>query len=169
MFFLLLVMGSMTSPVPDQPLAVRIREMTNQMLLSQSDSEKSAIDKNVPDIYARYGLLATSEVGDEAAYDFIFLRIGQPRFFQTEVWRRLEQPEVEHKLPTDAVTFFRTRFRLDRIKADSQEKPPSDLALQDTINKPYESDQAARQKEGFDPERTVALTDRMHTSSCIRF
>jgi hypothetical protein len=162
MLFFLLAMGLTTSPVPDQALAARIREMTNQMLLSQSDSEESAIDKAVQEIYARHGLLATPEVGDEAAYDFVFLLTNQPRAFQTEVLRSLELPGVEHRLPTDAVTFFRTRFRLDGIKSKSQDKPPSNLALRDAINKLYESDQAARQKEGFDPER-LAATDRMHS------
>jgi hypothetical protein len=162
MLFPILVIASMTVPVPNQPLAAHIREMTTQMLLSQTDSEGAAIDKDVQDIYAKHGLLATSEVGDEAAYDFIFLLMGQPRTFQTEVLRRLEQPGVDRNLPPDAVTFFRTRFRLDGIKAGSQDKPPSAPALRDTINKLYESDQAARQKEGFDPKR-LADADRGHT------
>src|SRR3954471_6416310 len=92
MLFLLLVIGSMASPVPDQPLAAHIREMTNQMLLSRSDANESAFDKEVQDIYAKHGLLASSEVGDQAAYDFVFLLLSQPRSFQTEVMKSLEKP-----------------------------------------------------------------------------
>ncbi len=162
MLFPTLVIALITVPVPNQPLAAQIRGMTTQMLLSQTDSEGAAINKDVQDIYTKHGLLATSEVGDEAAYDFVFMLMGQPRAFQTEVLRMMEQPGVDRNLPPDAVTFFRTRFRLDGIKAESQDKQPSAPALRDTINKLYESDQAARQKEGFDPKR-LADTDRVHT------
>jgi hypothetical protein len=143
MLFSILVIASMTVPVPNQPLTAPIREMTIRMLLSGTDSEGAAIDKDIQDIYAKHGLLAKSEVGDEAAYDFIFLRMDQPRAFQTAVLRTLKQPGVDCNLPPDAVTFFRTRFRLDGIKVGSQDKPPSDPAPRDTINKLYESDQAA--------------------------
>lgn len=82
MLFSLLVIASMSSPVLEQPLATHVREMTIRMLISDSDTEESAIDKEVHDIYAMRGFLTTSEVGDEASYDFVFLLMSQPHSVQ---------------------------------------------------------------------------------------
>ena len=147
--------------VPEQSLAAHVREITPQRLLTEDSSKEAAIDKDIRDIYSKRGLLSASDVGDEAAYDFVFLLMAQSRAFQTEVLRRLDQPGGDRGLPPDAVTFFRTRYRLDGVKAESTNKPVMDPALRDTIEKLYEADQAVRQEKGFDAKR-LADTDRMH-------
>lgn len=63
------------------------------MLLSQTESEGAAISRKVQGIYAKRGLLVTSEVGDEAAYDFVFMLMGQPRAFKPRFCGRWKSPE----------------------------------------------------------------------------
>lgn len=162
MWFSILVMAALTSPPSQKQLAVRIRELTHQMLVSQTDAEGAAISKEIMDIYAKHGVPTTSQVGDEAAYDFVFFVMSQPRSFQKEVLARIDAPGVASELPLDAVTFIRTRFRLDGIKEESKSKPSTNPSLRDEINNLYESDQAVRQKGGFDLKR-LAETDRAHT------
>ncbi|MEG9432798.1 DUF6624 domain-containing protein [Terriglobus sp. ADX1] len=146
----------------DQALAIHIREITTRRLLTQVPSEEAAIDAEVQVIYAKHGLLTRSEVGDEAAYDFIFLLTNQLHAFQTRVLKALDQPGAGHDLPPDAVTFLRTRYRLDGVKAARKGKLPTDPALRDMINSLYEADQAVRRQSGFDPKRLGEI-DRAHT------
>ena len=167
MRLLIFVIGWLTLPSLDQSLAARIRDMTNRALLGQSESEEAAINKEVRDIYVQYGLLSASQVGDEAAYDFIFLLTGQPRSIQREALGKIDKNGKGFDVPADAITFLRARLRLEGIKNESRTKPPSELPLRDENNRLYQSDQAVRQQEGFDPEK-LAETDRRHAEGLRR-
>ena len=75
-------------------------------------------------------------------------------------------PKVEdataHKIvPQDAAVFFDAKVRLQKMKADARTRPPDDPDLAREIERLVQTDQAVRQRGGFDLQKMIEADRRL--------
>ena len=160
LFFLLL------QTRPAQPYPARHVQELISLALNLGDNKKSdAAAKQLAGIFKRNGVPTTSAVGDEAAYNVVFiLCTDSPAAFQRQVLADAQAAARNHDIPPDAVAYCAARLRLDAIQTNAKKQRPKNPLLRDQIDKLFKSDQAVRQKGGFSLER-MEKTDRENTAA----
>jgi hypothetical protein len=144
----------------DAALAARIQNLLHVVLISGDEKQQAAAEAEAKEIFIRRGLPSTAAIGDEAAYDFVFLVCSSgPTEFQQRVLRTARESAKRHEIPEDAMAFCAARTQQDRAKTEAQKQAPTDPALRDRIEQLYKVDQAVRQKNEFD----LAVMSRIDT------
>jgi hypothetical protein len=111
-------------------------------------------------VYQREGIPSLAKVGDASAYGFVFINtLGLPPKSRPEFLTKLREAVALHEQPEDALFFAEAKIRQTEIEERLQDHAPSDPALRDEILRLFKTDQAVRQKEGFDVKKTES-TDR---------
>jgi len=147
----------------DDDLAQRIETLLNTLLTTTDDKEEAAAKAEVLEIFTREGLPKLSEVGDKAAYDFVFLLVGTGELdpgVQIRVFEKAREAAARGELPADAAVFCEAHMRLEKAKKAAAARTPSNPELRDEIENLVKSDQAARQQEGFDPKKMEEVDKR---------
>ncbi len=151
---------------PAEPYpAARVRELISVTLTSADDKKSDAAAGQLANIFKRNGLATTSAVGDENAYEFVFiLCTDSPEAFQKQVRDGARALAQAHDMPPDAVAYCEARIRLDAIQARAKRQSPKNKTLRDQIDKLFKSDQAVRQKSGFNVDQ-MEKVDRENTAA----
>jgi hypothetical protein len=158
---LLLLQARSVQPYP----AGRVQELISLVLNSGDDKKSDAAAKQLVGIFKRSGIPTTSDVGDEDAYNFVFiLCTDSPTEFQRQLLDRAQAAARNQDIPPDAVAYCDARLRLDVIQTNAKKQRPQNPALRDQIDKLFKSDQAVRQKAGFNLDR-MEKTDREDTAA----
>jgi hypothetical protein len=153
-FVLLLFLQSPVASGPkprDQALASRIEQLLQTVLTTNDDKQDEAAKAEVRKIFADKGLPTLSEVGDRASYDFVLLGIyEQSPEFEVQVLAQAKALAARHELPPDAAVFCEAHLRVTGLKNAARSHTPSHPSLRNEIEQLSKTDQAVRQKEGFD-------------------
>jgi len=155
---LLLTVSTLAQSTPvmnsgtDHALAAVIERWFHDSLVNEEDSREVTKAK---DLYERTGLPRLSQVGDRAAYEFIVLLASDklPMGLRSQVLVNVKKGAARHELPADAATFYEVRLHLEQLKQKAEAHPPSNPGLRDEIERMYKTDQAVRQREGFDAKK----------------
>ena len=153
-------LAAQSGSVPTDPvLATRIKLLVTAELTG-NDENTDREDAEVRKIFSTYGLPTISEVGDEAAYDFIFLLSSNSLLpeLQGQTLLRLRAASAHDEIPADAGVFYETRVRLLKTKELARKSTPENPGLRDQIERLVKIDQVVRQQKGFDAEK-MAETD----------
>ena len=150
--------------VPPQPrdpaLAERITQLLHTILVSNDETQGAAAEAEGKRIFQERGLPAISEVGEEAAYEFVVLTCSPgPAEFQATVLAKAKWALSRHALAADAVLYCEARARLEQVKARVQRHPPTHPILRDEIERLYTTDQAVRQTKDM---ARMGQVDREH-------
>jgi len=142
-------------------LATRISRMFHAVVtLDDNDPQVTLADAEIHEIFTTRGVPASAEVGDEAAYQFVFLLCSTgPMAARTNALLSVQAALAKGVVPTDAVTYCAARVKLDQLMAKARLRPPTNPALAKTIHDLFVRDQAVRQPTDFDPAR-MTQTDR---------
>jgi hypothetical protein len=144
----------------DDTLAVRIESLLNTILTTTDEKEEAAAKAEALEIFERTGLPRVSEVGEKAAYDFVFLLVGTGELepgLQARVLEQTKKAAARSELPADAAVFCEAHLRLEKAKEVAAAHTPSNPELRDEIEKLAKSDQAVRQQEGFELKKMEAM------------
>ncbi|HTA47294.1 MAG TPA: DUF6624 domain-containing protein [Bryobacteraceae bacterium] len=158
----LLVVSLLFQPqVRDPELTARIQKLLHTVVTEHDRNREAGVDE-AKEIFRQHGLPSVAAVGDEAAYDFVFLTCttGSPAFRQ-EVAQKAREAAKKHELPEDAATYCTVHQRQESVKSNLQKQRPRNPALRDQIETLFKEDQAVRQREGFDFAKMLE-TDRAH-------
>lgn len=148
----------------DAPLAARINQLFHVVLTTDDKKQEAAAEAEVKEIFTKRGIPTVAAVGDDAAYKFVFLACSPgPTEFQNQVLRKAREGAKRHEVPDDAAGYCAAHIRQETEKARSKKHRPSNPALREQIEQLYESDQAVREKQGFDIEK-MKQTDRRHAA-----
>ena len=151
---------ALQSAPADPALAARIVSLTHALFDTDDQKQEDALTAEVRQIYRDRGVLTVATVGDEAAYDFVFLICSDdPLESRAAILSKVRA--MKRQLPADAVAYCEARFRLDRIKARFAASPPTRPAVRDEIDRIFVSDQAVRQQKDFDLKK-MEQADREH-------
>jgi hypothetical protein len=136
----------------DTALAARIERLFHTIFTTEDDAIEAAARSEVNEIYTQGGLPTVTEVGDEAAYEFVVLLEGQklPPEFRPQIASRIKEAAARHETPSDAATFYEARLRIENTKREAETHAPTNPALRDEIARMFKIDQAVRQQQGFD-------------------
>jgi hypothetical protein len=144
--------------------AVRIQQLLHMSLMSNDEKQEETAEAEAKEIFTKRGLPTVAAVGDEAAYDFVYLTCSPgPPQFQHQVLRKAVEGAKKHELPADAASYCAAHIRQEAIKAKAKRLAPSNPALRDQIEQLIRVDQAVREKPGFDLVK-MAQTDREHAA-----
>src|ERR1035441_5695079 len=144
--------------------AVRIQQLLHMSLMSNDEKQEETAEAEAKEIFTKRGLPTVAAVGDEAAYDFVYLTCSPgPPQFQRQVLRKAMEGAKKHELPADAASYCAAHIRQETIKAKAKKQAPSNPALRDQIEQLIRVDQAVREKPGFDLVK-MAQTDREHAA-----
>jgi hypothetical protein len=146
----------------DAALAARIRDVIQVRLTSDDDKQGKAAEVELREIFARRGLPSIAAVGEEIAYEFVFVAcsIG-PANFSTQVLRRAQRAVKKYEIPADAAAFCEAHLRQEAVKSAADKRGPANPALRDQIEQLFKADQGVRQKDGYDFKKMEQL-DREH-------
>lgn len=103
----------------DHALTAKIERCFHDSLVNEDDSKEVAKAK---DLYERIGLPALSQVGDQAAYEFVVLLASDrlPMAFRSQVLVSVKRETARHELPADAATFYEVRLHLEQLKQEAE-------------------------------------------------
>jgi hypothetical protein len=146
----------------DPSLAVRIPPLLHTVLAANDATLERAAEAEARQIFLTRGLPTIADVGEEAAYEFVFLTctIG-PEDLSLKLLSKAKQAASRKELASDAVVYCEARIRQEMAKARAGRGRSSHPALRDEIRRLFAVDQAARQKQGFD-RAAMAQADREH-------
>jgi hypothetical protein len=146
-------------------LAGRIEGLFHTIVTTEDRKEDEAAWNEVKSIYSQHGVPTLTDVGDEAAYEFIVLLASErlPIALRMEILSKVKDAASRHTIPSDAAIYYETRIRLDRIKELAQAHSPTNPNLRDEIEHMVKVDQAVRQQQGFDVKK-MEETDRQNAA-----
>jgi len=147
-------------PQPTNPaLASKIDSLFHTVFTTNDDKQDAAARTEVRQIYARHGLLSIAEVGDSDSYKFSVLLEGDtlPLDQRSSALARIKAAAARNQVPGDAAAFYAAHMRLEVVKRQAETTPPTNPALRDEIERLLESDQAVRQRQGFDRRKMMAV------------
>jgi len=144
----------------DAALTGRIQRLVHDALTTQDDKQEAAAEAEVVAIFRQYGLPGISAVGHEAAYAFVMLTCSSDsRKFQMQVLQKAADGAKRGEIPADAASYCAAHVRQEATKAVVKRRAPANPALRDEIERLFKTDQAVREKSGFDMEK-MERTDR---------
>jgi hypothetical protein len=76
-----------------------------------------------------------------------------PTEFQNRILRTAREGAKRHEVPADSASYCGAHIRQETAKARAKKHRPSNPALREQIEQLYKSDQAVREKQGFDIEK----------------
>jgi hypothetical protein len=162
MLLLLLYFLLAQQSVRDGALAARIQDLFHTALTADNDAKEKSAEAQMKTVFAKHGLPAIRVVGDDASYKFVVLACSSDSTdFQKLALRSARAAVRDHEIPSDAALYCDAHIRHETLKAQAKKRPPTNPALRDRIEQIYRSDQAVRDKEGFDREK-MAQADREH-------
>jgi hypothetical protein len=145
----------------DTDLAARIERILREFLATEDDKAEKALSGEVAEIFANRGLPATAEVGDDAAYDFVFLiSVSGSIDLQNQALSKVRKAAARHELPADAAVFAEARFRQRQMEEMDTARQPTHPDLREEIERLTQDDQAVRRKEGFDVQKLAEADQR---------
>jgi hypothetical protein len=143
-------------------LSARIESLFDAWLEAKDSKQEEQVAFDIEAIFRQHGLPGISEVGDDAAYKFIFLACSPenvPSYKQ--VLAQAERSVANHDVPSDGALYCQTHIRLELAKMAAEREPPGNPTLRDQIERLYRTDQAVRQKEGFDLKKMEATDQEL--------
>jgi hypothetical protein len=145
----------------DTALAARIAQMFHAVVaLDDNDPQKTLAEADLHQIFTTRGIPTRDDVGDEAAYEFVFLLCSTgPMNARTSALPSVQTAEAKGVIPADAGLYCAARIKQDQLMAKALLRPPSNPALAKTIQDLFVRDQAVRQQKDFDSARMMQ-TDR---------
>jgi hypothetical protein len=158
----LIALAVALQPSPrDAVLAARIPQMFHAVVaLDDNDPQVRVAEAEIHQIVTTRGIPSIDDVGEEAAYEFVFLLCSTgPMNARTNALSSAQAALATGAIPADAVAYCAARIKLDQLMAKARVRPPSNPALGKTIHDMFVRDQAVRQTKDFDPVR-MAQTDR---------
>lgn len=148
----------------DAFLAARIQQMLHVVLTTSDEKQEEAAKVQAKEIFTKSGLPTGAAVGDEAAYEFVFLTCSTGSTeLQNQVLRKALEGAKRHEVPADAASYCAAHIRQERIKARAEKTAPSNPPLRQQIEQLIKTDQAVREKQGFDVEK-MEQPDREHAA-----
>jgi len=145
----------------DAALAARIAQMFHAVVaLDDNDPQKTVAEADLHQIFTTRGIPTRDDVGDEAAYEFVFLLCTTgPMNARTGAFPSVQAAQAKGVIPADAGVYCAARIKQDQLMAKALLRPPSNPALAKTIQDMFVRDQAVRQQKDFDAARLMQ-TDR---------
>jgi hypothetical protein len=145
----------------DAALAARIAQMFHAVVaLDDNDPQKTLAEADLHQIFTTRGIPTRDDVGDEAAYEFVFLLCTTgPMNARTSAFPSVQAAQAKGVIPADAGVYCAARIKQDQLMAKALLRPPSNPALAKTIHDMFVRDQAVRQQKDFDAAR-MTQTDR---------
>ncbi len=138
------------------PLATRIQQLFDLALTTDDEKQEAEAAAEVRDIFTRRGLPTIQEVGDRAAYEFVFLACSPSHMpFPPRVLKKARDGATRNEIPADAVIYCEAHLRHEAVKTKAKKRPPLNFALRERIEGLYRIDQAVRDKNGFNAEKMV--------------
>jgi hypothetical protein len=148
----------------DALLAARIQQLLHMALTTDDEKQEETAEAEAKEIFTKHGLPTIAAVGDEAAYEFVFLTCSPgPTEFQIQVLRKAQEGAKRHEVPADAANYCAAHVRQETVKARAKKQAPSNPALREQIERLFKADQAVREKQGFDMEK-MERADREHAA-----
>jgi hypothetical protein len=156
--------------VRDPALAARIQDLFHTALAADSDAKQESAEAQMKAIFAKDGLPTIRDVGDDASYKFVMLACSSDSpDFQKLALRTARAAVRNREIPLDAAAYCDAHIRHETLNAEAKKRRPTNAPLHDRIEQIYRSDQAVRDKEGFDGgrwRRLIASTRKyLKTSS----
>ena len=159
------LLRSPQAPPLNAELAARVSHLLHTVLTTDDDGEKEAAKAEAKAIFTTSGLPTISDIGDEAAYEFVVLTCSPgPADFATKVLKTTKAAVARRMLPQDAALYCEARIRLERVKAEANQRRPTHPALRAQIEQLFVSDQAVRQTKDFDLAK-MAEADHEHETA----
>jgi hypothetical protein len=148
-------------PVQDEALRQRIIQLVDRYTSAADDAGEQAVLADARRMFEEHGVPTIKQVGDEAAYEFVFLNAAgqKPPFLQLFL-DAVRDPAVSHDVPAEARAFVDRQARQMSAGKKAPTQPPSMPALRDEINAMMAADQAVRQKEQFDFQKLMEQDKR---------
>ena len=145
----------------DAALTARIAQMFHAVVsLDDNDPQKTLAEADLHQIFTTRGIPTPDDVGDEAAYEFVFLLCTTGSMnARTSALPSVHAAQAKGVIPADAGLYCAARIKQDQLMAKALLRPPSNPALAKTIQDMFVRDQAVRQPKDFDPARMMQ-TDR---------
>lgn len=154
---MLIVSAALAAQPRNERLASRIDQLFHQVF----SRDRALPDAHVKALYLRYGLPRIAEVGEPESYEFVALLSSQPMELLAEVAPKIKEAAAQKDLPEDAAIYFAANFRLQRAKADAKTRPPANPDLASEIERLVQTDQAVRQRRGFDLQKMMETDTRL--------
>ena len=149
----------------DATLAKRIHQLLMVVLTTDDDQQSTAAVAEAQQILTRRGLPTVAAVGDEAAYEFVFLTCSAgPEDSHQQVLRMARDGARRHEIPVDAATYCAAHVRQEMATTAARKHAPSNPGLFAEIGRLIVADQAVRQKGQFDMQK-MSQTDREHQAA----
>jgi hypothetical protein len=144
----------------DVRLAARIQQLFHVVLTTDDEKQEKVAEADVNDIFTKRGLATIAAVGDEAAYEFVFLTCSPGSAgLHKQVLRKARMGATRHEVPADATRYCVAHLQQETVRARAKKQAPSHPALREQIEQLFKADQAVREKQGFDLGK-MEQTDR---------
>lgn len=144
-----------------QPRNERLASRIDQLFHRAFSDDRTSRDADVKALYEQYGLPRIADIGDPASYEFVVLLSSQAMELLEEVAPEIKEAAGQKALPEDAAVFFESQFRLQKAKAEAKTRPPANPGLAGEIERLLETDQAVRQRDGFDLQKMIETDARL--------
>jgi len=142
------------SGVKDAALAERINGLVETFITSDDDAREAQVLVEAKAVFEREGIPSVAKVGDAGSYGFVLVNmLGQTPNVRNEFIKKVREAHAHRELPADAVVFAEARFRQATTEERVSSHLPSDPALRDEILRLLKTDQAVREKDGFDAKK----------------
>jgi hypothetical protein len=118
----------------DALLAARIQQLLHVALTTDDEKHEEKAESEAKEIFTKRGLPIVAAVGDEAAYEFVFLTCSPgPTEFQSQVLRKALEGAKRHEVPADAASYCAAHIRQETAKARAKKQAPSNPALRAVV------------------------------------
>lgn len=143
-------------------LTARIESLFDKWVAANDRKHEAQVASEIETILKQHGLPTTPEVGDDAAYKFLFLGCSPEQISSyREVLAQAKKALVNHDVPSDGVLYCEAHIRLELVKMGAERKPPENPRLRDQIERMFQRDQAVHQKEGFELKRMESVDQQL--------
>ncbi len=146
----------------DPTLSATIQRLFHSTFTSDDDRADIA---QAMRIYRKQGFPSITQVGDEAAYEFVVMLASTtvPTDIRRQILSKVREAAARDEVPSDAAIFYAARLHIEKIQHEAEAHPPTNPGLRDEIERMYKTDQAVRQVHGFDA-RKMEETDKQHSA-----